>query len=93
MKTLSFNTGRTYTPQGQRLACALLDSGDIVFVDADRQVYGTIQANGLTRDEMLTFGQFTQNAIMSSYDQSQYENDLSANETIVQQLTAIAQTI
>jgi hypothetical protein len=93
MKTLSFNTGRTYTPKGQRLACALLDSGDIVFVDVDRNVYGTIQANGLTRDEMLTFGQFTQNAIMSDYDQSKYANDLSANETIVQQLTAIAQTI
>ena len=93
MKTLSFNTGRTYTPKGQRLACALLDSGNIVFVDVDRNVYGTIQANGLTRDEMLTFGQFTQNAIMSDYDQSKYANDLSANETIVQQLTAIAQTI
>lgn len=93
MKTLSFNTGRTYTTNGQRIACALLDSGDIVFVDADRQVYGTIQANGLTREEMLTFGQFTQNAIMSAYDQSQYENDLSSGATIVQELTAIAQTI
>lgn len=93
MKTLSFNTGRDYTAKGQRIAAALLDNGDIVFFDCDRRIHGTIAANGLTREEMISFGQFTQKAIMSDYDQNRYENNLSGNEEIVQQLRDIAESI
>lgn len=93
MQTLSFNTGRDYTPKGQRIAAALLDNGDIVFVDCDRRIHGTIPANGLTRDEILLFDQFNKKAIMADYDKNHYENNLSGNEEIVQQLRNIAESI
>jgi hypothetical protein len=93
MQTLSFNTGRQYTDKGQRIAAALLDSGDIVFFDCDRHIHGTIKANGLSREEMISFGQFTQRAIMGDYDQNRYANDLSGNEAIVHQLRDLAESI
>ena len=70
---LKFNTGREYTANGQRIAAALQDNGDIVFLDIDRQIDGVISAGALTCDEVLAFGCFTQRAIMASYDQNQYD--------------------
>ena len=37
MLTLKFNTGRQYTEAGQRIAAALLPTGDIYFSDIDRK--------------------------------------------------------
>jgi hypothetical protein len=36
MKTISFNTGRSYSAHGQRIAAGQLDDGRVVFVDIDR---------------------------------------------------------
>jgi len=36
MKTISFNTGRGYTVNGQRIAAGQLDCGRVIFVDIDR---------------------------------------------------------
>jgi hypothetical protein len=38
MKTLAFNTGRTYTECGQRVAATKLESGHIVMLDIDRHI-------------------------------------------------------
>lgn len=37
-KTLAWNTGRTYTECGQRIAAALLDNGCIIMLDIDRHI-------------------------------------------------------
>ena len=69
---LKFNTGREYTANGQRIAAALQDNGDIVFVDVDRQIDGVISAGALTCEDVLAFGYFTQRGIMESYDKNEY---------------------
>ena len=73
MTILKFNTGREYTKNGQRIAAALQDNGDIIFVDVDRQIDGVISAGALTCDDVLELGYFTQREIMASYDQNQYD--------------------
>jgi len=73
MTILKFNTGREYTKNGQRIAAALQDNGDIIFVDVDRQIDGVISAGALTCDDVLALGCFTQREIMASYDQNQYD--------------------
>ncbi len=75
MKTIKFNTGRMYSERGQRIAAALLDSGDIYFVDIDRHIDGTVKANGFTKDEMIDFGMFTQRGVMAAYDANNYRFD------------------
>lgn len=43
-KVFAFNTGRLYTDAGQRIGCAMLPDGSIVFLDIDRQVDGFVPA-------------------------------------------------
>ena len=38
MKTLTFNTGRSYTVHGQRIVATELESGHIVMLDIDRHI-------------------------------------------------------
>lgn len=38
MQTIKFNTGRTYTEFGQRIAAAKLENGCIIMVDIDRHI-------------------------------------------------------
>jgi hypothetical protein len=92
MQTIKFNTGRDYTANGQRIAAALQDNGDIVFVDVDRQIDGVIHAGGLTRDDVLAFGYFTQRGVMQSYDENQYANEL-IDRVLLQQLRNAAATL
>jgi hypothetical protein len=58
MKILTFNTGRAYTNDGQRIAAAQLDNGNIIMVDADR---------GLDMMFSSDFD-FTERGIMHAYD-------------------------
>ena len=92
MTIIKFNTGREYTKNGQRIAASLQDNGDIVFVDIDRQIDGVIRANGLTLDEVLAFGYFTQRGIMESYDKNEYTGDLIARE-LLRELREAAATL
>jgi hypothetical protein len=62
MKTLAFNTGRTYTEHGQRIAATQLDSGHIVILDIDRHIDVILPAQI----------DFTQRDIMWAYDHSMY---------------------
>jgi hypothetical protein len=62
MNTIKFNTGRTYSDAGQRIAAQQLDSGEIVVFDLDRHI-----------DVILPFGvEFTQKEIMWAYDLNFY---------------------
>ena len=73
MDVIKFNTGRYYTDKGQRIAAALLDNGDIYFLDVDRHIDGTIMADGLTKDDIIGFDMFSQRGIMSAYDAGNYQ--------------------
>jgi len=86
MKTLAFNTGRTYTEHGQRIAATQLESGHIVILDIDRHIDVILPAQI----------DFTQRDIMWAYDHNMYvtphEIDLPYGEyyDIVNQLRAPA---
>jgi hypothetical protein len=89
MQTLTFNTGRTYTECGQRIAATQLESGHIIMVDIDRHL-----------DVMLPAQvEFTQSDIMWAYDHNMYvfprEIDLSYGDyyEIVRQLTDAARNV
>ena len=90
MEILKFNTGREYTANGQRIAAALQNNGDIVFVDVDRQIDGVISAGALTCDDVLALGCFTQRGIMESYDQNQYDGALIDRALLAQLRNAAA---
>jgi len=87
---LKFNTGREYTANGQRIAAALQENGDIVFVDVDRQIDGVISAGALTCDDVLAFGYFTQRGIMESYDRNEYAGALIDRALLTQLRNAAA---
>lgn len=89
---LKFNTKREYAKNGQRIAAALQDNGNIVFVDIDRRIDGVISAGGLTCEDVLAFGYFTQRGIMESYDRNEYANDL-IDRALLQQLRDAAATL
>ena len=89
MQTLTFNTGRTYTECGQRIAATQLESGHIILVDVDRHL-----------DVMLPAQvEFTQSDIMWAYDLSMYvfprEIDLPYGDyyDIVRKLTDVARDV
>lgn len=88
---LKFNTGREYTKNGQRIAAALQDNGDIVFVDVDRQIDGVISAGALTLEDVLELGYFTQREIMASYDANQYDGAI--DRSMLQQLRDAANSL
>ena len=92
IKTIAFNTGRQYTAKGQRVAAALLDTGDIVFYDCDRVVYGMI-GSVLSADETLDLGLFTQHWVMDDYDKNQYTNDVGDNHELLNQLRDTAEQV
>lgn len=89
MKTLTFNTGREYTKNGQRIAATQLESGHVVILDIDRHI-----------DVIFPVGvEFTQADIMWAYDRNMYTTphaiDLPYGEysDIVNQLRDAANTI
>jgi hypothetical protein len=62
MKTLTFNTGREYTKNGQRIAATQLESGHVIILDIDRHI-----------DVIFPVGvEFTQSDIMWAYDRNMY---------------------
>ena len=65
---ITFNTGRTYTEHGQRIAAQRLDSGHIVMLDIDRGI-----------DYVLpTSTEFSPRGVMSAYDHNRviYPTDI-----------------
>jgi len=95
METITFNTGRMYGQQGQRIAAVLLDTGSIVFCDRDRHIEGLISAGGLTRDDVKQFKLFEQREIMRAYDAGDYINadNLGGNFSIQYMLRALADNV
>ena len=61
--TIKFNTGRTYSAAGQRIAAQRIESGEIVLFDLDRHI-----------DVMLPVGiELTQKDVMWAYDLNMYK--------------------
>ena len=58
--TIAFNTGRTYTEHGQRIAAKRLDCGAIIMLDIDRHIDVLFSPDT----------DFTQAAIMWDYDRN-----------------------
>jgi hypothetical protein len=92
METLKFNTGRAYTKEGQRIAAALLDNGNIVFFDIDRGICGTIDAGGLSIGDIKNLNCFTQRGILEDYDANRY-TDAPTNSDLAHQLRELALTV
>lgn len=40
---ITFNTGRQYSDKGQRVACARMEDGRVMFADVDRNIDGITQ--------------------------------------------------
>lgn len=75
MSILKFNTGRGYSPQGQRISATLLPDGRMVFVDHDRGIRGrTLQLCPVLNEAQQQYW------LMKQYDLNQYE-DLLRSET------------
>jgi len=93
MDTIKFKTGREYTERGQRIVARLLDNGDIVFLDVDRDIDGVISANGFSRDDVKELF-FNRSAVMDAYDNGNYGiGNSSARRELIVELATIAQTI
>lgn len=62
MNIITWNTGRKYTANGQRIIATRLENGCVAFYDVDRMIAGvTHEACDLT-----------QHAVMSAYDANKY---------------------
>lgn len=60
LPVIAWNTGRSYTAEGQRIAAAQTPWG-VVFVDYDRMI-----------DGWIADGTFSQSAVMDAYDHNRY---------------------
>ncbi len=63
MKVISFNTGRLYTANGQRIKAVQMDDGRIAFVDLDRHIAGVFMEDWFA---------FTPDGVMQGYDNGWY---------------------
>lgn len=89
MSTLSFNSGRTYTEYGQRIAAHKLKSGEIIMLDIDRGIDYLFPSTI----------EFTKRDIMQAYDNNNniypYEIDLDIGTyySLLSQLREIANNV
>lgn len=70
LEIITWNTGRTYTANGQRIAAALMPAG-IAMVDIDRGI--SYLWEGATRE------QFTRSSIMHAYDNNEMKGYIGNN--------------
>ena len=61
----SFNTGRQYSVNGQRMAAGVTTDGKVLFADVDRLIYGEINAVYHKYDNLQWF-------VMYHYDRNNY---------------------
>lgn len=66
MKTIHFNTGRSYTQHGQRITATLHDDGVVTFFDHDRMIDGEFRLRQHIR--------LSQEEVMTMYDNHQARN-------------------
>jgi len=83
---IKFNTGRQYTANGQRIIARLLDNGDVVFVDVDRQIEGRIPVL-CDREFVATI--FDRAYVMDAYDSCSY-TESEIDRELTRELRAIA---
>jgi len=64
-KIVTFNTGRMYSDKGQRIACALLSDGRVMFADVDRNIDGITQ--GAIAPGLMPYADL-RSFVMNAYD-------------------------
>ena len=87
MKTISFNTKRTYSDKGQRIACAMLNDGTVLMLDIDRGLDYAFPPN------IYGNNQLNQTRVMSLYDWGTPAPTASAYKQELEQLQALAETV
>ncbi len=86
MKTISFNTGREYSKNGQRIAAGQLDCGRVLFVDIDRGLeYVTAAPCDLNQRDVMRF--YDYNSTISSFG---VIPDYAIREKMIGELKALA---
>jgi hypothetical protein len=65
---VTFNTGRMYSDKGQRIACALLADGRVMFADVDRNIGGTTQGAISPGQRDLQTADSLERFVMTAYD-------------------------
>ncbi len=65
VEIISWNTGRLYTAEGQRIAAGRTAEGTVHFVDIDRQI------SGILTDQVP----FHVAHVMQEYDHNRYDGD------------------
>lgn len=86
LRVFAFNTGRSYTEFGQRIAVGQLDTL-VFFVDIDRQIEGVFEYD---------FGNVDRQIVMATYDRGWYRAPARYTEqvySIVQQLWKAAKEV
>jgi hypothetical protein len=85
MKTISFNTKRTYSDKGQRIACAMLKDGTVIMLDIDRGLDYAFPPN------IYGDNQLSKTRVMDLYDwgtpaptASAYPNELKQLQTLAE---------
>ena len=75
MDILTFNTGRMYTEQGQRIAAAQIEYM-VYFIDADRGIDGAFDVTPAEWEHEIGFPPFklTQASLMKLYDEGNYRH-------------------
>lgn len=85
MKTISFNTGRSYSADGQRIAATQLECGRVLFVDVDRRLqYVTAAPCELTQTAIMRF--YDYNSTTDAYGMLDYQ----IRQSLVAKLEALA---
>lgn len=91
--SISFQTGRIYSKDGQRIAAARIEGGHIAFLDLDRHIQGVITKQMID----LAMLDLDKNSIMWAYDHGDnvryWEHVGLADDFTWQALRAIASTV
>ena len=87
MKTISFNTKRTYSDKGQRIACAMLNDGTVIMLDIDRGLDYAFPSN------IYGDNQLSKTRVMDLYDWGTPAPTASAYPHELKQLQALAEKL
>jgi hypothetical protein len=70
---VTFNTRRMYSDKGQRIACALLPNGRVMFADVDRNLDGITHGAIAPGQRDLQTTDSLQRFVMTAYDYGAYD--------------------
>lgn len=72
----SFNSGRLYAAEGQRIAYGKTPNNQVLFVDIDRTIHGVLIGQHDYYNEFLgEFVSIEDDEVLSAYDRNNYEGE------------------